>query len=134
MAINNRAFLSIFSVLTSFLNSSICVFSKPISFEFMIASNLQSLESQQNLIINRMRHQKLLMTHALVSADSRPKRCNFTSTFKIRHELYAHCERGAQGHKKRPAQRPAYNIHQKLLLEFVIEIQLALPSIRLWNL
>ena len=107
MAIKNRAFLSIFSVLTSFLNSLICVFSKPKSFGFMIASNLQSLESQQNLILNRVRHQKLLMTHALVSADSQTADCNFTSTFEIRHEPYAHCERDALEHEKRPAQRPA---------------------------
>ena len=71
MAIKNRAFLSIFSVLTSCLNSSIFVLSEPNSFEFMIASNLQSLKSQQNLVLNRVRHRKSLMTHALVSADSR---------------------------------------------------------------
>ena len=107
MAIKNRAFLSIFSVLTSFLNSLICVFSKPNSFEFMIASNLQSVKSQQNLSLNSVRHQKLSMTHALVSADSRTIRCNFSSTLEIRNETYAHCERGILDHKKRPAQRPA---------------------------
>ena len=107
MAINNRAFLSIFSVLTSFLNSFICVFNKPNSFEFMIASNLQSVTSQQNLCLNSVRHQKLSMTHALVSADSQTTGCNFTSTLEIRNETYAHYERGVKDHKKRPAQRPA---------------------------
>ena len=70
VAIKNRAFLSILRALISFFNSLISAFRKSISFEFIFASRRKRLKSKQYLITNSVRQQKLLMTHALVSADS----------------------------------------------------------------
>ena len=47
-----------------------------------------------------MRQQKLLMTHALVSADSRRPECNLSAIFKLKNELDTHFERNSPKEKK----------------------------------
>ena len=95
MAIKNRAFLSILRVLISFFNLQISAFRDPISFEFIIAFRRKRLKFKKNFITNSVRQQKLLMTHALVSADSRRAECNFSANFKLKNELGTHFERNS---------------------------------------
>jgi hypothetical protein len=87
VAIKNRAFLSILRVLISFFNLKISAFRDPISFEFIIVFRRKHLKLNKNFIINSVRQQKLLMTHALVSADSRRAECNLSANFKLKNEL-----------------------------------------------
>ena len=100
MAIKNRAFLSILRLLISFFNSLISAFSKPISFEFMTAFHRKHLKFLQNLITNSVRQQKLLMTHASVSANSHRAECNLSAIFKLKNELDTHFERNSPNEKK----------------------------------
>ena len=54
-----------------------------------------------------MRKQKLLMTHALVSADSRRPECNLSAIFKLKNELDTHFERNSPN-EKRPAHEQVF--------------------------
>ena len=54
-----------------------------------------------------MRQQKLLMTHALVSADSHRPECNLGAIFKIKNELDTHFERNSPN-EKRPAHKQVF--------------------------
>jgi hypothetical protein len=96
VAIKNRAFRSILRVLISFFNLQISAFRDPILFEFIIAFHRKRLKFKKNFITNSVRQQKLLMTHALVSADSRRAECNFSANFKLKNELSTHFERNSQ--------------------------------------
>ena len=100
MAIKNRAFLSILSVLISFSNLQISAFRDPISFEFIIAFRRKRLKFKKNSLLIACVNKKLLMTHALVSADSRRAGCNFSANFKLKNELGTHFERNSPNLKK----------------------------------
>ena len=49
----------------------------------------------KNFIANSVLQQKLLIKHALVSADSRRAECNFSANFKLKNELCTHFERNS---------------------------------------
>jgi hypothetical protein len=54
-----------------------------------------------------VRQQKLLMTHALVSADSHRPECNLSAIFKLKNELDTHFERNSPN-VKRPAHKQVF--------------------------
>jgi hypothetical protein len=47
-----------------------------------------------------VRQQKLLMTHALVSADSHRAECNFSANFKLKNDFDTHFEPNPLNFKK----------------------------------
>ena len=100
VAIKNRTFLSILRALISFSNLQISAFRDPTSFKFIIARRRKPLNFRKNSLLLACVNKKLLMTHALVSADSRRAGCNFSANFKLKNELGTHFERNSPNLKK----------------------------------